>query len=152
MTARRWITVLAVALLLSLGLNLFLGGAMAGRMFGQRSGGGGALEMTPANLKIGIERVLRVLPVADATIMRGMFEAQRGDLRQRFVALQRARKAVGEALRAESFDPAAFAAAYETMQARSQEVQAAVHGVIKAAVPQLSAEGRLAIAERRWRK
>lgn len=150
MTARRWITVLAVALLLSLGLNLFLGGAIAGRMFGQRSGG--ALEMTPANLKVGIERVLRVLPEADATVMRGMFEAQRGDLRQRFVALQRARKAVGEALRAEPFDAAAFAAAYETMQARSQEVQAAVHGVIKAAVPQMSAEARLAIAERRWRK
>ena len=32
---------------------------MAGRMFGHRSGGG-ALEMTPVNLKIGIERVLRV--------------------------------------------------------------------------------------------
>lgn len=150
MTARRWITVLAAALLLSLGLNLFLGGVMAGRMIGQQ--GGLALEMNPANLKIGIQRVLRTLPEADAEVMRGMFEAQRGDLRQRFVALQQARKTVGEVLRAEPFDAAAFTAAYDTMQARAQEVQAAVHAVIKSAVPQLSAEARLSIAERRWRK
>lgn len=150
MTARRWITVLGAALLLSLGLNLFLGGLIAGRGVGQR--GGFDMQFTPGNLKVGIERVLRVLPEADATVMRGMFEAQRGDLRERFAALQTARRAVGQALRAEPFDAAVFTAAYETMQARSQEVQTAVHGVIMAAVPQMSAEGRLAIAERRWRK
>jgi hypothetical protein len=38
------------------------------------------------------------------------------------------------------------------MQARSQELQAAVHGVIKAAIPQLSAGGRAVILERRWRQ
>lgn len=150
MTARRWITVLGAALLLSLGLNLFLGGVMAGRFFGPHDGAD--LELNPGKLRAGIERVLSVLPEPDAKVMRDMFEAQRGGLRERILALQAARKAVGAALKAEPFDAAAFTVAYETMQARTQDVQAVVHGVIKAAVPRLSAEGRAAIAERRWRK
>lgn len=150
MTARRWITLLGTALLLSLGLNLFMGGLIAGRGLSTR--GGVDLQMSPANLKLGIQRVLEVLPPGDAEIMRGIFESERPDIRSRFVALNGARKAVGAALKAEPFDAAAFTAAYETMQARSQELQAAIHGVIEAAVPLLSAEGRAAIAERRWRK
>ena len=78
--------------------------------------------------------------------------AQRADLAQRFQALQESRRAIGAALKAAPFDPAAFTAAYEAMQARSQELQAAIHGVIKAAIPQLSAEGRAVILERRWRQ
>lgn len=150
MTARRWMTLLGTALLVSLGLNLFLGGIVAGRGVGAR--GGIDFQMTPANLKQGIERVMRVLPPADAEVMRGLFEAQRPEIRQRFEALQQARKAVGAALKAEPFDATVFNAAYATMQARTQEVQAAIHGVIKAAVPRLSPEARRAIAERRWRR
>jgi uncharacterized membrane protein len=81
-----------------------------------------------------------------------MFEAQRADIKERLAALREARRAVGAALKAEPFDAAAFTRAYETMQARNQEVQTAIHGVVKAAVPQLSEEGRAAIAERRWRR
>lgn len=149
MNARRWITILGVALVVSLGLNLFLGGVIAGHRLGPR--GDFDWQLTPAKLRLGMERVLRALPENDAKVVRGLFEAQRPDIAQRFQALQDARKAVGAALKAEHFDPAAFTAAYEAMQARSQELQAAVHAVIKAAIPQLSAEGRAAIAERRWR-
>ncbi len=150
MTARRWITVLGVALVVSLGLNLFLVGIVAGRGFGPR--GDFDWQLTPAKLKLGVERVLRALPADDAKLMRSLFEAQRPDIAQRFEALQDARKAVGAALKAEPFDAAAFTAAYEAMQARSQELQAAIHGLIKAAIPQLSADGRAAVVERRWRK
>lgn len=150
MTARRWITVLGAALFVSLALNLFLGGVIAGRGVGHRGGFDG--QMTAANVKLAIERVSRVLPEADGDVMRGLFEERRADLKARFEALREARKAVGAALKAEPFDAATFSAAYETMQSRNQEVQAAIHGVIKAAVPQLSAEGRVAIAERRWRR
>jgi len=149
MSARRWITILGAALVVSLALNLFFGGVIVGHRFGPR--GGFDWQLTPAGLRLGMERVLRALPDNDAKLVRGLFEAQRADITQRFQALQDARKAVGAALKAEPFDPAAFTAAYEAMQARSQELQAAVHGVIKAAIPQLSAEGRAAIAERRWR-
>ena len=36
MTARRWITVLGAALVVSLALNLFFGGVIAGHRLGQR--------------------------------------------------------------------------------------------------------------------
>ena len=153
MTARRWITILGTALVVSLALNLFFGGVIVGRRVGQ--GGIGGLPdgpMNPANLKLRMERVFRALPEADANLMRSLFEAQRGDIAQRFQALQESRKAIGASLKAEPFDAAAFTAAYEAMQARSQELQAAIHGVIKVAIPQLSAAGRAAILERRWRQ
>jgi len=151
MTARRWITGLGAALVASLALNLFLGGVMVGHRVNP---GAGLLEgqITPANLKVRMERVLSVLPPNDATLVRGLFDAQRENLAQRFRALQESRKAIGAALRAQPFDPAAFTTAYEAMQARNQEWQAAIQAVIKAAIPQLSAEGRAAILERRWRQ
>ena len=149
MTARRWITVLGGALVVSLALNLFFGGVVVGHRVG--TGGDFDWQLTPAKLKFGIERVTRTLPAADAKIMRDLFEAQKSDITQRFEALQESRKAIGAALKAEPFDAAAFTAAYEAMQARSQELQAAIHGVIKSAIPQLSAEGRRVIVERRWR-
>jgi len=148
MTARRWITALGAALVMSLALNLFFGGVIVGHRVGQ---GGGLLD-GQMNPKLRMERVLSALPENDAKLVRGLFEAQRDDIARRFRALQESRKAIGAALRGQPFDPAAFAAAYEAMQARSQEVQAAIQGVIKTAIPQLSAEGRAAIAERRWRQ
>ena len=150
MSARRWFTVLGAALVVSLALNLFFFGVIAGHRLSGR--GGPAWQLTPDRLKVGIERVLRALPDNDAKIVRELFETQRPDITQRFLALQDARRAIGAALKAEPFDPAAFTAAYEAMQARSQELQAAIHGVIKAAIPQLSPEGRAVIVERRWRK
>jgi uncharacterized membrane protein len=148
MTARRWISMLGAALVVSLALNLFFGGIIVGHRLGQR--GDTDWQRLPARLKI--ERVLNALPENDAKVMRDLFEAQRADITQRFQALQSARRTIGAALKAAPFDPAAFATAYEAMQARSQDLQAAIHGVIKAAVPQLSAEGRAAILERRWLK
>ena len=150
MTAPRWMTVLGAALLVSLALNLFFGGVIVGHRFGSR--GDLELQITPAKLKFAMERVLHALPENDAKVMRGLFEAQHADIAQRFQALQDARKAIGATLKAEPFDAAAFTADYEAMQARSQELQAAIHGVIKAAIPQLSAAGRAVIVERRWRR
>ena len=150
MTARRWITVLGAAFVVSLALNLFFVGVIAGHRLG--GGGDGDWQFAPGRLKVGIERVLRALPDDDAKVVRGLFDAQRADITQRVLALQDARRAIGTTLKAEPFDPAAFTAAYEAMQARSQELQSAIHGVIKAAIPQLSAEGRAVIVERRWRR
>jgi uncharacterized membrane protein len=148
MTARRWISILGGVLVVSLALNLFLVGVIAGRGVGA----GGGFEFTPRKLKVAIERVTRVLPEADATLLRDRFEAQRADLTQRFQALQDARRAVGAALKAEPYDAAAFDVAYAAMQARSQELQASIHAVLKGSIGQFSEEGRRAVAERRWRR
>ena len=152
MTVRRWITVLGAALVVSLALNFFFGGVIVGHRVNQGGGGLPNGPINPANLMKRMEQVFRVLPDADAKMLRGLFEAERPEMAQRFQALQESRRAMGAALKAEPFDPAAFTAAYEAMQARSQELQAAIHGVIKAAIPQLSAEGRAVILERRWRQ
>jgi Spy/CpxP family protein refolding chaperone len=149
MTTRRWFTVLGAALVVSLALNSSSSASSPVRLSGR---GGPDWQLTPDRLRVGIERVLRALPDNDATIVRELFETQRPDITQRFLALQDARRAIGATLKAEPFDPAAFTAAYEAMQARSQELQGSIHGVIKAAIPQLSPEGRAVIVERRWRK
>jgi hypothetical protein len=150
MTARRWISILGVVLLVSLALNLFLAGVIAGRGLGPRGGGG--FDLTPRKLRVAIERVTRVLPESDAALLRDRFEAERPDIAQRFQALQDARRAVGAALKAEPYDAGAFDAAYETMQARNQELQASLHAVLRTSIGQFSDEGRAAIAERRWRR
>jgi hypothetical protein len=146
MTARRWISILGGVLIVSLALNLFLVGVIAGRGVGQ----GGGFDLTPRKLKIAIERVTRVLPDADAALLTDRFEAQRAELTQRFLALQDARRAVGAALKAEPYDASTFDAAYAVMQERSQELQASIHAVLKSSLGQFSEEGRRAIAERRW--
>jgi len=148
-TPRRWFTLLGAALVVSLAVNFFLGGLVVGRGVGQ--GGGIAWAAAPA-LRVGIERVLRALPDDDRKLMRSMFEDQRATIMQKLVAFREARKAVGQALKAEPFNPDAFAAAYQTMQDRNRDLQEAIHAVIKAAVPQLSPAGREAIAEGRWRQ
>ena len=150
MTARRWIAILGAALVVSLALNVFCGGVIVGHRFARA--GGFEWQANPARLKLGLERVLRALPDRDAKVVRELFEAQRATIAQRFQALQDSRDAVGAALKTDPFDPAAFTAAYEAMQARSAELQGAIHAVIKAAIPQLSAEGRAVIRERRWRQ
>jgi uncharacterized membrane protein len=150
MTARRWITIFGAALVVSLALNLFLVGVIAGRGLGPR--GRFDFQMSPAKLEFAIGRVTRVLPATDAKLLEDTFAAQRADLTQRFQALQDARKAVGAALKAEPYDDAAFTAAYETMQARSQDLQASIHAVLRNSIGEFSDEGRRAIAERRWRR
>jgi uncharacterized membrane protein len=149
MTARRWFSLLGAVLLVSLALNLFLAGVIAGRGIGPRGGG---FDLTPRKLKVAIERVTRVLPEADAALLSDRFEAERADLTQRFQALQDARKAVGAALKAQPYDAAAFDAAYRAMRSRNEDLQAAIHDVIRTAIGQFSDEGRAAIAERRWRR
>jgi uncharacterized membrane protein len=148
MTARRWISILGGVLIVSLALNFFLVGVIAGRGVGR----GGDFDFTPRKLRVAIERVTRVLPDADATLLTDRFEAQRNDLTQRFLDLQEARRAVGAALKAEPYDAAAFDAAYAAMRERSQELQASIHAVLKSSIGEFSEEGRLAIAERRWRR
>ena len=147
MTQSRWITALSIALFVSLALNVFVAGWAVGHGFGPRGGPGGPDE---AGLRIGIERVLRVLPAEDRQVVRGLFEERRPLIRQQFEALREARKKVADVLRAEPFDQAAFEQAYGEMRQRSAGVQDAIHAVIVAAVPKLSPAGRLELAEGRW--
>jgi uncharacterized membrane protein len=145
MTASRWIVVLSVALLVSLGANLFLGGIVVGR--GVR---GQAGLLTEASVRVGVERMLRTLPEEDRQIVRQMFDEQRPQVKERFEALRAARRTVAEVLRAEPFDKVAFTTAYDDVRARSVALQDRLLGIVKDAVPLLSPEGKRALAEGRW--
>jgi uncharacterized membrane protein len=145
MTASRWIVVLSVALLVSFGTNLFLGGIVVGR--GVRGQPG---LLTEAGVRVGVERMLRTLPEEDRQIVRQMFEEQRPQVKERFEALRAARRTVAETLRTEPFDKVAFTTAYDDVRARSVALQDSLLGIVKEAVPLLSLEGKRALAEGRW--
>jgi uncharacterized membrane protein len=145
MTASRWIVVLSVALLVSLGANLFLGGIVVGR--GVR---GQAPLLTEAGMRVGVERMLRTLPDEDRRIVKQMFDEQRPQVKERFEALRAARRTVAQTLQAEPFDKVAFATAYDDVRERSVALQDSLLGIVKEAVPLLSSEGKRALAEGRW--
>ena len=146
MTQSRWITALSVALFISLALNIFVAGWVAGHRMGPPGG------MGEAGIRIGIQRVLRFLPPDDKPVVEAMFEAERPNIRGQFQALREARKKVADILRAPDFDQAAFESAYGEMRQRSADVQNAIHALIVAAVPKLSPAGRRALADARWRE
>ncbi|MGH6932603.1 MAG: periplasmic heavy metal sensor [Dongiaceae bacterium] len=148
MTQSRWITGLSIALFISLALNIFVAGWVAGHGKGPRGGHGGLSE---AGMRVGIQRVLRVLPPDDRRVVETMFEAERPSIRQQFEALRQAHQAVAATLRAQPFDQAAFEQAYGVMRQHSGAVQDAIHSVIVAAVPKLTNAGRAELALGRWR-
>jgi uncharacterized membrane protein len=148
MTQSRWIAVLSAALFVSLALNIFVAGWVAGHGIGRPGGPG---MMSEGGIRLGMQRVLRVLPPDDRKLMEGLFEARRSAIRGAFEALREAREAVGDTLRAEPFDQAAFERAYAEMRRRSAEIQESIHDVIMAAAPRLSPTGRRELAEARWR-
>lgn len=133
MSGWRGSRILGALLVVSLGLNLFLGGWIAGRAFLPHPpppppGPGGLLE-----------RLTRHLSPADAAILRGAFEPDpRGRDRQHALHAR-----VAALLRAEPFDPQALAAAFaEDHAARGDFGQK-----LAAAAARLSPEGRRQLAE-----
>jgi len=142
MTCRRWIAVLGTLLLLSLAANLFVGGVILGR------GAGGGAE---GGLRVGIERILRALPDSDRDVMQALLDQRRDELQQRFMDFRAARRAAGDLLRADAFDAAAFAAAERDAREKSFALQNAVRDLVMEAMPQLSPEGRAALAKAPWR-
>jgi len=142
MTSRRWITVLATLLLLSLAANIFVAGAILGR------GVGGGAE---GRLRVGIERILQALPDSDRDVVQAIFDQRRDELQQRFMDFRAARRMAGDLLRGDAFDAAAFAAAEQDAREKSFALQNAIRDLVMEAVPQLSPEGRAALAKAPWR-
>jgi uncharacterized membrane protein len=148
MTLARWLTVTAIALVVSLGLNLFLGGVMLGRGFGQSADGWGLGEH---GVRVNIERILKALPDADRRIARARFADRREAIAGKFAALREARRAVGAAMGAEPFEAAVLATAFATVRERTGDVQASLQAIVVEVAPELSPEARAIIAEGRWR-
>lgn len=121
---RRWFWLVLVLLVLSVMLNLFIGGVIAGRLSGA---GGAAFGRLPPEVRTSVRQELF---------------AERGDLRRALLTLRTARQDVRSALTADPFDEAAAAAALGRLRAATDGVQTIMHRAYVRAAERLPAETR----------
>lgn len=139
---------LAVALLASVGGNVFLGGYLAGRgAFSGPPGLHGGPPGPPMRPDEFFERLAERLPAADAAILR-RFAAENRDAFERDDAQRRDfPRRLRAALTAEPFDAAAFEKLLADHDAAIQQAHAVLRQRIAAAAASLSPEARRVLAE-----
>jgi uncharacterized membrane protein len=134
---------LLVALLVALGLNLFLGSVIAGKWM--------QAESAPARWDVAslVERRAEQLSAADARVVREAFAARQAQLEADLEALRAAREQARAAAAAAELEVEQLAAALALVRARSSDLQAGFHDLYLEVAPQLSREGRSTLLERR---
>jgi Spy/CpxP family protein refolding chaperone len=100
---------IAVALLVSLGVNLFLGGMIAGRLR-HHGWGGSRMEMAGGAGQVNwiVKRIAEDLPEAQQDIFRDAMNARKDQLVAMGKELREAREAVKAAIETKPFDRAAY--------------------------------------------
>ena len=145
--SRRWAVILGLLLTLSLGVNFFVGGLVAGRAIGLKSGpsaeqvgGGQALQFT-------LKKIAMALPADERPILRDTLRAHRASIEDALAGLRSARFAVAESLRQEPFRPGDLDAALAMLRASQSTLQARIMSALAEAAEKLSPKGRRALAE-----
>ena len=128
-------------LVLSLGLNLFLVGLMAGHRFSPPP----VPEALPGTVFADLRRMADVLPAETVGEIRQQFESHRLEIIRGLMAMRAARDEVREVLRQDPYDPEALRAAFQGLRDRTADVQSVVHGVLVDVAGLLDPEERLAI-------
>lgn len=139
---RRWTR---TALIVSIALNLFFVGiigvwAVKPLLRDREGPPGGAISMA--------ERMASRLPEADRPILLQAFQKRHDDIRRLFDEARNAQRESRRALRADPFDPEAFAAASDRSRAARDAAQAAFSQAVREAATSMSAEGRAKLASR----
>ena len=137
----RTATATIVALVLSICLNVFVAGLIAGRA----TRGGAAALRQPGG---GIERFIATVPEEGRPIIRRALRDNRRGLQDLVAAVGGARQDAAAVVATEPFDRAAFEAALATVRDRSRALEAAVHGIIAEAIDRLPPGLRAEMAER----
>lgn len=133
----RW---LLAALVLSLGLNLFLGGFLiGGRLVASRFAG---RDWAPHRL----QAVASQLPPADARILRERIAGSRAELRPLMDDLRKTKDELGATLIADPLDKARFEAQMTQARQQREAIGAALSRGLQSALETMSAEGRAAFA------
>ncbi|MBB4264699.1 periplasmic heavy metal sensor [Roseospira visakhapatnamensis] len=132
--------VLWLALILSLGVNLFLGGFVLRGVLDPPRG------PPPPSIDRVIDRMTGYLPEADAAILRAVFEARRAEVEAQERSGRALHKAVAQALRQDPFDPEALAAAFARMDAHMMALHGSMQAIIVEATTHMSPEGRRGLA------
>ncbi len=144
--AAKW---LALALLLSLALNLFLGGLIAGRYFGPHHRSFARMEASDRPGQDFFRRLIGRVPAEHRGMFEDVLNAKRTDMDRASQALRESRLKVREAVRAEPFDKARLDTVFVEVRERNMALQKSVHEAMVEAVQKLPAETRRQISE--WR-
>lgn len=139
----RTATALLVALVLSVCLNVFVAGLVVGRISSGNAGPTGEAGD-------GLQRFMATVPAEARPVIRRALRDNRRGLQDMVAAVREARRDAAVVAAREPFDPDALKTALAAVRARSEQLQAAVHGLIAEALDELSPEQRAEMAER-WR-
>lgn len=134
---------LAIALAISVGLNLFLGGAIASawlvkRQYGELRRPSQAGMVGDFDFRGG----LAALGGEAQPLAREIRREHAPRLREAGKAMQEARREVGRMLRADEIDPAELGKALADLRKRSDEAQAAMHEVLLESITRLTPDQR----------
>ena len=147
--AGKW---LALALLVSLGANMFMGGLLAGRFAGRQPDGPPVTGNDPLNaagpqpVAVAIRRMAAALPDPDRTMFEQAFFERRREIMQANVARRQAGLSLREAIMADPFDRARVERAFTELRARNEDVQRVLHTIGLDAIARLPRESRQALA------
>jgi uncharacterized membrane protein len=137
---------LAIALAISVGLNLFVGGMITSAWITKRAGPerpAAAAQAGKFDLRGGFEAVGR-----DARPIAREIRREYGPrMREAGEAMQHARRAVGEILRGDELDPEALDAAFAELRQASDAAQATMHRILLETMTRLTPEQRRAFLE-----
>lgn len=132
----RWRTAL---LIVSLLLNLFLGGMLAGRFSGQAA--------ADSQTRRSIQAMLAPLPEASRELVRKEIGAVMPAVRERFAALQRARASLAEEMVKPTPDSMALARGFTEVQTHTTAIGAELQQAMVHALPRLTQDERRAMVQ-----
>ncbi len=144
---------LAIVLAVSIGLNLFLGGAIASAWLVKRQYGG--LRPPPQVGMAGdfdFRGGLAALGSEARPLAREIRREYGPRLREAGKAMQDARREVGRMLRADQIDPVALDVALADIRKRSDDAQAVMHQVLMEAITKLTPDQRRKFIEAAMRR
>lgn len=160
----RWARWRGPVLFVSLGLNLFLVGVMAGGWWHQHHGRGMRHHMMGQHMQMGrpgeiggmpmrggmavLRDAIQQLPEADRKLFEDSMAQRRAEVQQLQQDVRTARQKVNETIRAEPFDKKAMAGALAAVRDKIMTMQARLHDGFVEAVAKLPADKRREFAEK----
>ncbi len=136
-----------VLLIVSLALNLFLGGLFAGHWLEAWRRGPEPFQGRPPPLRLHMGRMLERLPAEAREQATRVMERRREAMRKTVRAMHQARREVRRSLHAEPFDPARVERALEALRTRSSAAQAEMHAAMAELARELPPDARRALAD-----
>jgi uncharacterized membrane protein len=132
----RWLVAL---LFVSLAVNLFLGGVLAGRSTGQ--------AVSESQTRRSIQAMLAPLPEAERDLVRKEIGLVMPKVRERFEALQRARALLAQEMVKPTADSAALERAFAEVQTHTTAIGADLQQAIARALPRLTQAQRQSMVQ-----